>query len=176
MRRAAALVLGLLLAGCGGTRTVTVTRTVQRTVTTQAGLGGGADQSFYGRIVSAQPAAGGYLLRFDPAWWLGGVTANVAFAQAMHQSCAPRACESVPNDYYVLDEGHATLTFFLPRGAHGTVLTQPLKFPGTRVTAARLVALVGQGARARLFEPLESGVWLRVNSDTITGFAQQYRP
>jgi hypothetical protein len=160
--------LALVLAGCGGTRTVV------RTVTVTQPLGGAAQLSFYGRIVSAQPASGGYFLRFDPAWWLSGVTANVAMAQALNVKCAPRACEAVPNDYYILDDGHEVLTFVLPRSTHGTVLTRPLKFPGTRIGADRLVQLVGRPQG--LFEPLDSGVWLRVRGDTVLAFAQQYRP
>jgi hypothetical protein len=173
-RLATVVVAALLVAGCGSARTVT------RTVTVEAPqqLGGGADQVIYGRIVSMSPAAGGYFLRFDPAWWLTGITANVALAHAEHRTCSTPGCTEVPvpNDYYALDEGHGTLTYVLPHTAHGTVLTKPLRFPGTRIGADRLARLVAQGPRADLFEPLASGVWLRVHSDTVREFAQQYRP
>jgi hypothetical protein len=172
--RVAAIVgAALLVAGCGSTRTVTRTVTVSGPPRSPI-----ADQNLYGRIVSTSPAAGGYFVRFDPAWWLGGVAAQVALAHAEHRTCATPGCTEVPvpNDYYVLDEGHRTLTFFMPRSAYGTVLTKPLTFPGTRVAADRLARLVAQGHRANLFEPLESGVWLRVHGGTVQSFAQQYRP
>jgi hypothetical protein len=153
-----------------------VTRTV--TVTAPPQLGGGVDETFYGRVVSASAAPGGYYVRFDPAWWLSGVSASVALAHAQHRTCATPACKEipVPDDYYVLDEGRQTLTFFLPRTAHGTVLSRPLRFPGARITADRLVRLLREGPRANLFEPLESGLWLRTRGGTVESFAQQYRP
>jgi hypothetical protein len=135
-----------------------------------------AEQTFYGWIVSLRPAAGGYLLRFDPAFWLSGITANVAMAQAVHERCAPAKCEPVPNDHFVLDEGHETLTFVLPASTRGTVLRSGSNIAGTPISAAGLAALVAQGPRAKLFERLDSGIWLRVHNDTVLAFAQQYRP
>lgn len=158
-----------MLAGCGATKTVT------RTVTVQAPVASG-DQKLYGHLVSAQPTEGGWLVQFDPAWFTSGITASVAMAQALHMTCAPRTCEPVPNDNYVVDESHAPLTFLLPHATRGTVLTRPLAIPGKVVGADRLVQYVRQGKDAPLFEPLESGVWIRVHGDTITRFAQQYRP
>jgi hypothetical protein len=165
-----AALAALMLAGCGSTKTVV------RTVTVAPPLGGSADQMVYGHVISAEPAKGGYFVRFDPASWLSGIAANVAFAQSMHQTCAPRACPPVPNDYYVVDDGHTQLTYFLPHTTSGTVLTRPLAFPGTAVSADRFVRLVAEGAQAPLYEPLASGVWIRIHNDTITRFAQQYRP
>jgi hypothetical protein len=169
-RLAPAILLVVALAGCGSTKTVV------RTVTVAALLGGGADQTAYGRVASIEPAKGGYFVHFDPASWLTGITANVAFAQSLNQTCAPRACAPVPNDYFVVDDGHTQLTYFMPRTTSGTVLTRSLSFPGTVVSADRLARLVAQGTKAPLYEPLDSGVWLRLHGDTITRFAQQYRP
>jgi hypothetical protein len=165
-----AVLAALMLAGCGSTKTVV------RTVTTASPLGASADQMVYGHVISTEPAKDGYFLHFDPASWLSGITANVAFARSMHQACAPRACSPVPNDYYVVDDGHTQLTYFLPHTTSGTVLTRSLAFPGAVVSADRFVRLVAQGAQAPLYEPLASGVWIRVHNDTITRFAQQYRP
>lgn len=165
-----AALAALMLAGCGSTKTVV------RTVTTAPPLGARADQTVYGHVISAELARGGYFVHFDPASWLSGITANVAFAQSMHQTCAPRSCPPVPNDYYVVDDGHTQLTYFLPHATSGTVLTRSLAFPSTVVSADRFVRLVAQGAQAPLYEPLASGVWMRVHDDTITRFAQQYRP
>jgi hypothetical protein len=111
-------------------------------------------------------------MRYDPAFWLSGITANVAMAQATHTPCAPEKCEPVPNDHFVLDGGHETLTFVLPASTRGTVLTSSSYFNGTPISAARLAALVAQGPRAKLFEQLDSGIWLLVRNEIVTAFAQ----
>lgn len=161
--------LGLVVAGCGTTRTVT------RTITTAPPLGASATQDFYGQIVSLTSTRNGYLLRFDPAWWLTGVTANVAAAADRHATCVPTSCEPVPNDYYVVDESNRTLTFVVPRGVTGRVLTSGSNLTGTRIGVGRLARIV-DGNGIKLFEPLESGVWIRVRIDTVLTFRQQYRP
>jgi hypothetical protein len=162
-----------VLSACGGTKTVV------RTVTVRAPSTFGAspqEVSYYGHIVSLTSGADGYLLRFDPSWWLSGITANVAAAAAQHVTCAPSMCEPVPNDHFILDEGHTTLTFVMPRSTHGTVLTSGANINGTRIDATRLAAIVAAGNTAKLFESLDSGVWIRVHNDTVQAFAQQYRP
>jgi hypothetical protein len=133
------------------------------------------DQSLYGTIVSMTPDRGGsYLMRFDPAWFLSGVTANVLYAEDQHKTCAPRACDGVPDDYAVLEGGHRALTFLVPAATRGTVLVHDL--PGTTVSVAALAKYVSQGLKAKIFEPLLSGVWIQVHIDTVTTFRQQYRP
>ena len=170
MRRfALAAAVALLAAGCGTTRTLT------RTVTVSPPLAGSAVQDLYGHIVSLTPTTTGYLLRFDPAWWLGGVAANVAAAQDEHVSCAPASCAPVPNDYYVVDESHRALTFVVPRGVRGTVLTSGSNLAGTQIGVGQLARIVA-GNGVKLFEPLESGIWIRVRIDTVLTFRQQYRP
>ncbi len=134
-----------------------------------------ADQSFYGTIVSMTPdRGGGYVMRFDPAWFLSGVTANVLYAEDQHKTCAPRACAGVPDDYAILEGGHRALTFLVPATTHGTVLVHGL--PGTTVSVGALAKYVRQGYKAKIFEPLLSGVWIQVHIDTVTSFRQQYRP
>lgn len=161
--------VALLAAGCGSTRTVT------RTVTVAPPLAGSAVQDLYGHIVSLEPTKSGYLLRFDPSWWLGGITANVAAAQDEHASCAPASCAPVPNDYYVVDESHRLLTFVVPHAVRGTVLTSGSNLAGTTIGAGQLARIVA-GHGVKLFEPLESGIWIRVRIDTVLTFRQQYRP
>ena len=159
-----------LAAGCGGTRTVT------RTVTTTSPAIPPADQKLYGRIVSIRPSGSGdrYLLRFDPAWFTSGITANVAQAEDEGTTCEPAACPPVPNDNYVIDEGHRLLTFWLPADTRGTVLVAGIK--AVPVTGAQLAALVAGKTPVKLFEPLESGMWIVVRIDTVRSFAQQYKP
>jgi hypothetical protein len=160
-----------VLAGCGSTTTKTVT--VVRTVPPK--LGGDADQQLFGHVRSIAPTRGGYLLRFDPLWLVTGITANVAAAQDAGTSCKPAACAPVPNDVYDVDESHRLLTFLLPAGTRGTVLVGGGLNTKT-VGAPELARIVSGTSPLKLFEPLGSGVWLRVHSDTVRAFAQQYRP
>jgi hypothetical protein len=60
-----------------------------------------------------------------------------------------------------------------------TVLTRsgdPANFGATTVTVAELADLVAGQKHVELFEPLDSGVWIAVNVDTICSVDQQYRP
>ena len=49
-------------------------------------------------------------------------------------------------------------------------------FQNTTVSAAQLSALVGGAKTPKLVEPLDSGVWLAVDVDHVTSFAQQFQP
>lgn len=172
-----ALLLVLLATGCGSRRTVTTTVTVERKAPAASSAG---DRLFYGRITSVVRSGEGYEVRFDPAWFLSGVTANAAEAADHGSPCRPRACPPVSNDNYVVDEGHRTLVYLLDRRTRGTVLVKGGanggSFPSTTITAAQLSKLVAGASSLTLFEPLSSGVWIVVHGDTITSFAQQYRP
>jgi len=163
--------LGLVLAGCGSTTTKTVT--VVRTVPQK--LGGNSDQQFFGHVKSIAQAKGGYLVSFDPSWLVTGITANVAAAEASHTACKPSACPPVPNDVYDVDESHDLLTFVLPSGTRGTVLVGGGLNTKT-IGAPELARIVSGTSSLKLFEPLDSGLWIRVHSDTVRAFAQQYRP
>lgn len=182
MRRVAIISAGLLLvalaAGCGGSRTVVRTVTVGQT--NQAAASATGDQRLYGRVRSLVRRGSHYELRFDPAWFLSGVTANVAQAEAQGTRCQPSACPPVANDNYVLDEGHRVLTYIVPAGVRGTVLTKAGSnggpFPATSITATQLSQLVAGRSSLKLFEPLSSGVWILVHGDTVRSFAQQYMP
>ncbi|HVS85107.1 MAG TPA: hypothetical protein VHD91_05715 [Gaiellaceae bacterium] len=158
----------LLAAGCGATRTVV--RTV--TVTPDAA----SAVRWYGHVVSIEKSGDGYLVRYDPAWLLSGLTANVQQAVDQGQTCDPVACPPVANDNLVDDESHATITFRLPASTRGTVLTSGGNLKGTPVSADQLAAIVNGTSATKLFEPLDSGVWLTVHIDTVTAFQQQYRP
>lgn len=155
----------VLLAGCGSTRTVV------RTVTVPA-----RGVVYVGHVVSMSRSGGGYLVRFDPEFDVVGITANVAAAQDLHMRCAPRRCQPVPNDVYRVDETHRAYTFVMPVTTRGTVLTPMHNVDGESITATQLAAIVGGRSRMTLFEPLQSGVQITVRVDTITHFAQLYRP
>ena len=68
------------------------------------------------------------------------------------------------------------LTFVLPADTKGTVITLGKGVLNTSVTATQLAAIVGGAPGPNGMEPLESGVWLTVDVDTVTSFAQQYQP
>ena len=132
-------------------------------------------QSYYGHIVSLKQSGTGYLMQFNPALFLSGITANAAAAADLHIACAPEQCEPVPNDNYVLDESSRSYVFRVPANVRGTVLTSGSDLNGTEISVAQLAQIVA-GNGMKLFEPLDSGVWIRVHIDTVQMFNQQYRP
>lgn len=168
--------LATCAAGCGGTTTAVRTATVTRTVPPAASATG--DQRIFGHITSMQQRGNRFEVRFDPALLVGGVTANLAQAQDAGTTCQPSACPPVANDNYVIDEGHRLLVFILPVGVRGTVLAKGGSngFFGRTVTATQLAQLVAGKRPVRLFEPLSTGVWILVRSDSVRTFAQQYHP
>lgn len=167
---ARALACGLLLAfvaGCGGTKTVTTTVSVDGTA--KRGVGAPSEHVQFGYIRSLTLKGSGYELRFDPALFLSGETANVAAAE----DGAVDPGQPVPNDNYVVDEGHRLLTYRVPADAKVTVLT---KSPdATPITVAELAQIVA-GKHAPLWEPITTGFWLRARIDTVRSLDQQYRP
>jgi hypothetical protein len=161
---ASLLLLGaLLLAGCGETKTVTVS------VPAKTGVGAPRELVEFGYIKSLTAKGEGYELRFDPAWFLMGETANQAAAE--DGKVAPG--EPVPNDNYRLDEGHRLLTYRVPGNARVTVLkTSPNSEP---ITVAELARIVNDG-KPKLWEPIATGFWIRVRIDTVRALDQQYLP
>jgi hypothetical protein len=116
-----------------------------------------------------------YEMRFDPAWFTSGATANAAAAE----DGVVEPGEPVPNDNYRIEEGHRLLTFLVPPDAHVTVLTRqgdPGTFGATPITVAELAQLVRGRDPVELFEPLDTGMWIRVNIDTVCALDQQYQP
>ena len=117
-----------------------------------------------------------YELRFDPAFWLNGVTANTAAAE----DGAVEPGEPVPNDYYIVDESHRLLKYLVRPRAHVTVLVNNgnpgSSRPRSRVSELAEIVSTGKSSRRKLFEPLESGVWIRYRIDTVCALDQQYRP
>ena len=69
-----------------------------------------ADRTF-GHIASLKQDGDGYRMRFDPAWFTSGVTANEAAAE----DGVVEPGEPVPNDNYRIEEGHRLLTYLVPR-------------------------------------------------------------
>jgi hypothetical protein len=153
----AAAVFASLAFGHGVTRTVAVKPC--------------GDRSF-GHIESLERSGDHYTLRFDPAFFTSGITANAAAAE----DGAVPAGQPVPNDNYVVDESHRLLTYIVPESAAVTVLTWPSAPGPTPTTVSELERIVNGGSDIALFEPLASGVWIRVHVDTVCSLDQQYRP
>jgi hypothetical protein len=114
-------------------------------------------------------------MRFDPAWFTSGVTANEAAAE----DGVVEPGEPVPNDNYRIEEGHRLLTYLVPANTPVTVLTRqgdPASFGATSVSVAELSQLVAGEKPVELYEPLDTGVWIRVHVDTACSIDQQYVP
>jgi hypothetical protein len=172
---AIAIVVVVVAAGCGSTKTVTKTTTVTVPATRRTGLGPPSETVQFGHIESLTRKGDHFELRFDPAWFLSGETANQAAA-------ADRAVEPgqpVPNDNYVVEEGHRLLTYLVPDDARVTVLTRsgdPAQLGATPITVSQLKQIVDGESTLPLFEPLDTGVWITVEVDTVRAIDQQYRP
>ncbi len=125
----------------------------------------------YGHVKKLTPKGGHYELGFDPAWFTSGLTASRAHKEDTGSS-------EVPNDNYTVEEGHRLLWYILPASARITVLTnQGTKgISATPISAAELSRIVNGGQHRKLFEPLDSGIWIRVRIDTIKELDQQYKP
>lgn len=130
------------------------------------------DKSF-GHISSLTQKGDHYEMRFDPAWFTSGVTANTAAAE----DGKVEPGEPVPNDNYRIEEGHRLLTYLVLTDAPVTVLTNSgTGILSTPVTVSELAQLVNGEKPIDLFEPLDTGVWIRVNIDTVCAVDQQYQP
>ena len=114
-------------------------------------------QSIYGHISSLTRRGNHYLLRFDPAWLLSGLTASRAALEDTGSG-------DVPNDTYTRDETHRLLTFLVPAKAQVTVLTHATC--STRTTMGRLAT---SSTPRRRF-------WIQVRIDTVRSIDEQYHP
>jgi len=124
----------------------------------------------YGHIKKLTRKGGRYEMRFDPAWFTSGVTASRAALE-------DTGSRDVPNDNYVIEEGHRLLTYLVPTTAHVSVLTDNVKgIFSTAIPVSELARIVNGGKHRKLFESLDSGVWIRVRIDTVRELDQQYRP
>jgi hypothetical protein len=131
------------------------------------------DNKLFGHVSSIEPKGDGYVLRFDPAMFTSGVTANTAAAE--DGVIAPG--EPMPNDNYVFDESHRLYTYLLPADATVTVLTNKgTGILSTPITVAELRQLLQGGKPVELFEALDTGFWMRYGIDTVCSLEQQYKP
>jgi len=165
--------LAAAVAGCGSTKTVT--RTVTVSSPAKPSLGAPAEWTEFGHIRSLKRSGGRWLLRFDPEWFLSGITANRAAAE----DGAVEPGQPVPNDNYRVDEGRRAFTYVVPDGAKVTVITNrgnPAQLGATPISVAELARIVNGTSTMKLFEPLDSGVWLTIKGDRAVAIDHQYQP
>jgi hypothetical protein len=187
------LLAAVLAAGCGGTKTVTISSpgktvtvsspvetvtvpadTGTATAPTTSGFGAPKPLVEFGYIKSLTRKGVRFELRVDPAWFLSGVTANTAAAE----DGAVEPGQPVPNDNYIVDEGHRLLTYVVPAKAHVTVLTttgDPAQLGATPITVTQLAQIVNGTSHLKLLEPITTGFWITVSVDTVHALDQQYR-
>lgn len=166
-----AATLCLLASGCGSTKTVTRTVTVEATA--KSGLAPPSEVVQFGYVKSLKPKGSGYVMRFDPALLLSGITANTAAAE---DGAVPPG-EPVPNDNYRVNESRRAYTFLVPANTRVTVVTGGGGPVGsTAIDVAELARIVNGGKHLKLFEPLKTGVWIRYRIDTVRSIEQQYQP
>ena len=128
----------------------------------------------YGHIRSLVRSGSRYRLRFDPALWLSGATANRA---AVEDGVIPPG-EAIPNDYYVRDESKKQLTYFVAPNARATVITNAANgLRSTRIAVSELAAIAkGKNPNGRKLYGVQLGYWIRVAGDTVRALDQQYQP
>jgi hypothetical protein len=128
----------------------------------------------YGHIAALTRKGRRFEMRFDPAWWLGGATA----ARAAAEDGAIRPGEPVPNDYYIVEEGHRLLTYVVPATARVTILTGGIAATPIAVSELAQIVRGGNPRHRRLLEP-RAGFWIRVGDrypNPVLALDQQYQP
>jgi hypothetical protein len=130
-------------------------------------------QSLYGHIASLSRKQGRWLMRFDPALLLRGVTASQVALEDTGSS-------DVPNDSLTLDESHRLLTYVVAPKATVTVLTQGLR--AVQIPVSELAQILqGKNPKNRvLFDRANGlGYWIRVGDkypNPVLSIDQQYHP
>ena len=127
----------------------------------------------WGHIKSLVRKGRRFEMRFDPAWLLGGVTAERAALEDTGSA-------DVPNDRYTVEEGHRLLTYVVVPNARVTVLLNGPR-PAT-ITVAELAQIIeGKNPKRRpLFgRPKDFGFWIRVGNkypNPVLSLDEQYQP
>ncbi len=129
----------------------------------------------YGYVRSLVRTGKRYRMRFDPALWLSGQTANRA---AIEDGVIPPG-ETVPNDYYIRNESRKQLTYTVLPGAQVTVVTNSGVggLRATRIAVSELAAIVaGRNPKQRKLYGRHLGYWARIAGDRVIRLDQQYQP
>lgn len=100
---------------------------------------------------------------------LSGETANKATAE----DGVVEPGEPVPNDNYVLEEGHRLLTYPVANDATVTVLTSGGAETKT-ITFAELAQALQEMGDTTMWDPRTTGTWITTDVDTVIAIRQQY--
>ena len=172
-------------AACGSTKTVTKTVTVTSTSASQAPTSlnvqlppatRAGQTTQWGHIKSLRRKDGHFEMRFDPGLMLHGVAAESAAVE----DGATSPGQGVPNDYYIVDEGHRLLTYVVAANASVRIVTAG-DFH-VRITVSELAKLFsGKNPRHRaLMGGVRGfGFWIRVGDkypNPVLSLDQQYQP
>jgi hypothetical protein len=127
--------------------------------------------AFFGHVKGMTHTSKGYEIRFDPAWWLNGHAAE----QAAFEDTGSR---DVPNDYYIVDEGHRLLSFLVAKGASIGVLNRDLRL--VKISPAELNAILhGRNPNHRKLFSATAAWWIQVGNkypNPAVVLSQQYQP
>lgn len=127
----------------------------------------------YGYVRSLARAGNAHRLRFDPALWLTGETAN----RAAREDGVVGPGETVPNDYYIRNESRRTLTYLVPRTARVTVVALRSGVPRSiRISVAQLARAAGGESIGIPLYGRTLGYWARIEGDRVLRLDQQYQP
>ena len=121
----------------------TVTASEGKVEVAKIGPGAPTRRVEFGHIQSLKRSKAGYMLRFDPAEHLTGVTASVAAQEDTGSG-------DVPNDYYVVDEGHRLLTYRVPADAKLTVVALSNLNGGAPQQIVSQLAAIARGEKVEL--------------------------
>jgi len=130
----------------------------------------------WGHIKSIARRNGRFEMKFDPAWLLKGVAAE----RAAVEDGVLRPGEPVPNDSYVVEEGHRLVTYVVSPRARVTLVGRGLD---TIVVPVSELAQIVKGRNPRrrpLFDRARGlGYWIRVSDkypNAVISLDQQYQP
>jgi hypothetical protein len=125
--------------------------------------------TLYGHIKTLKRVGARVEMSFDPAWVTQGLTARRAML-------ADTGSSFVPGKYYYIEEGHRLLTYIVAPSAKIRIVTNNGTGPKlTPIKLSELYRIVNGGPHRKLWEPLSTGVWIRVGVDTIREINQPYQ-
>jgi hypothetical protein len=126
----------------------------------------------YGHVKSITRVGRRFEMRFDPAWWLTGLAAQRAALEDTGSG-------DVPNDYYIVEEGHRLLTFAVLASAQVAVLTGG-GIHRTQISVSELAQIVkGKNPKHRRLSEPKAGFWIRIGEkypNPAVTLYQQYQP
>jgi len=127
----------------------------------------------FGYVRSLAASGGAYRMRFDPALWLSGETAN----RAARADGVIGPGETVPNDYYIRNESTKPLTYRVPATARVTIVALAAGPVSTRITVPELAAITrGRNPKQRKLYGRGLGYWAGIVGDRAIRLDQQYQP